>query len=147
MDYPIIDCHTHIYPAKIALSAARMIGEFYGVALDGDGSVDSLLRQCRDVGIAKCLALAVSADAAHVQRINDFLISTVNAHPDRLMGFATLHPDMEDPGAEERILYWNPETETLEDFSETGTVNIGALYGTAQDMLDAIVSKHIPEAA
>ena len=54
---------------------------------------------------------------------------------------------MEDPGAEERILYWNPETETLEDFSETGTVNIGALYGTAQDMLDAIVSKHIPEAA
>lgn len=54
---------------------------------------------------------------------------------------------MEDPGAEERILYWDPETETLEDFSETGTVNIGDLYGTPQDILDGIIDRYIRKAA
>ncbi len=105
MDYPIIDCHTHIYPAKIATKVVKWIGDFYGVSTSGNGTVDALLRQCAETGIGKCLALAVSVDADHVGRINDFLIESVNAHPDRLMGFATLHPDMEDPGAEvERVL-------------------------------------------
>lgn len=105
MDYSIIDCHTHIYPAKIATKVVKWIGDFYGIPLSGDGTVDSLLRQCETAGISKCLALAVSVDADHVRRINDFLIESVSAHADRLMGFATLHPDMEDPGAEvERIL-------------------------------------------
>ena len=105
MDYPIIDCHTHVYPAKIAATAAQKIGAFYGFALSGDGTVEALLRQCEAAGVSRCLALAVSMDAAHVCRINDFLIENVNAHADRLMGFATLHPDMDDPGAEvERVL-------------------------------------------
>ena len=105
MDFPIIDCHTHIYPAKIATKVVKWIGDFYGIPLSGDGTVDSLIRQCQEVGIQKCLALAVSVDAEHVERINDFLIKNVNGHADRLWGFATLHPDMDDPGAEvERVL-------------------------------------------
>ncbi len=105
MDYPIIDCHTHIYPAKIATKVVKWTGDFYGIPLNGDGTVDSLLRQCEAVGIRKCLALAISVDADHVRRINDFLIENVAAHSDRLWGFATLHPDMENPGGEvERIL-------------------------------------------
>ena len=105
MDDPIIDCHTHIYPAKIAVKAARFIGDFYGVSARWDGTVDTLLAQCREAGIGRCLALAVAVDADHVTRINDFLIENVSAHADALWGFATLHPDMADPGAEvERIL-------------------------------------------
>ena len=105
MDYPIIDCHTHIFPPIIAAKAVKSTGDFYGIPMSGEGTVDALLRQAREVGIRKSLVLVVSLDAAHVRRINDFLIWNVNAHPDELMGFATLHPDMENPEAEvERVL-------------------------------------------
>lgn len=105
MNYHIIDCHTHIYPEKIAAKAVRSIGDFYGIEMDRDGTVDTLIQSSLAAGIERCLALAVSVDGEHVQHINDFLIRSVHAHPDFLWGFATLHPDMEDPGKEvERIL-------------------------------------------
>ena len=105
MAYTIMDCHTHIYPDKIAAKAVKSIGDFYDIPMDRDGTVDTLLRQAREVGISRCLALAVSVDARHVEHINDFLIAAVQAHPKELMGFATLHADMENPGREvERVL-------------------------------------------
>ena len=107
MSYPytIIDCHTHIYPAKIAAKAVKSIGDFYDIPMDESGTVDDLLRQMQDVGISRSLALAVAVEARQVEHINDFLIATVNAHADALWGFATLHADMEDPGREgERVL-------------------------------------------
>ena len=73
--------------------------------MERDGTAEALLRRSRRAGISRSLALAVSVDAPHVAHINDFLISAVRAHPDDLWGFATLHPDMDDPGAEvERVL-------------------------------------------
>lgn len=105
MNYTIIDCHTHIYPGKIAAKAVKSIGDFYGIEMDRDGTVDTLIRSSRDAGISKCLALAVSVDGEHVRHINDFLLASLQAHPDFLYGFCTLHPDMEDPGKEvERVL-------------------------------------------
>ena len=105
MDYPVIDCHTHIYPPKIAAKAVKYIEDFYGVSAHGDGTAESLLKQCGEAGIDRCVALAVAVDADHVRRVNDFLIENVRAHRDQMMGFATLHPDMENPGAEvERVL-------------------------------------------
>lgn len=105
MAYSIIDCHTHIYPGKIAAKAVRSIGDFYGIEVDRDGTVEALIRSSRAAGIEKCLALVVAVDGAHVAPVNDFLISSVRAHPDFLYGFATLHPDLEDPGKEvERVL-------------------------------------------
>ena len=103
--YTIIDCHTHIYPEKIAAKAVQSIGDFYGIPMDRDGTVDTLLRQAREAGISRSLALAVAVDAQHVTHVNDFLVSAVSAHPDELWGFATLHADMDDPGAEvERMM-------------------------------------------
>lgn len=105
MQYRIFDCHTHIYPDKIAAKAVRSIGNFYGIEMDRDGTVDTLMEGSRTVGIERCLALAVAVDGAHVEPVNDFLIRTVQAHPDFLWGFGTLHPDMEDPAREvERVL-------------------------------------------
>ena len=105
MQYTINDCHTHIYPDKIAAKAVKSIGDFYGIEMDRDGTIDTLIESSRKAGISRCLALAVAVDAGHVKHINDFLIASVNAHRDFLDGFATLHPDMEDPGKEvERIL-------------------------------------------
>lgn len=105
MDYFVIDCHTHIYPDKVAARAVESIGAFYDIPMQLDGTVDTLIAESKKAGIGKCVALAVAVDAAHVGRVNDFLIASVNAHPDFLYGFATLHPDMEDPGKEvERVL-------------------------------------------
>lgn len=105
MQYTVYDCHTHIYPEKIAAKAVQSIGGFYGISVDRDGTVDALLRQARAAGIRKSLALAVAMEARQVMHINDFLIRTVQAHPDALWGFATLHVDMKDPGKEvERVL-------------------------------------------
>lgn len=107
MSYPyaIYDCHTHIYPEKIAAKAVKSIGDFYDIPMERDGTVDGLLRQMKDVCISRSLALAVAVEARLVSHINDFLIATVHAHPNELWGFATLHADMEDPGKEvERVL-------------------------------------------
>ena len=103
--FEIIDCHAHIYPAKIAAKAVRSIVDFYDIFLDRDGTVDNLLRQARELGIRRSVALAVAVEPRQVEHINDFLMRTVNEHPDELWGFGTLHPGMEDPGREvERLL-------------------------------------------
>ena len=107
MSYPFViyDCHTHIYPDKIAAKAVKSIGDFYDIPMDTDGTVEALLRQMKELGIRRSLALAVAVEARQVGHINDFLIATVNAHPRELWGFATLHPDMEAPDKEvERVL-------------------------------------------
>lgn len=105
MDYTIIDCHAHVYPDKIASRAVESIGSFYDIPMNLDGTVGTLLRVNQAAGVSRCLVHAVAVDSAHVTSVNDFLIRTVQAYPDRIMGFASLHPDMEEPGKElERVL-------------------------------------------
>lgn len=100
----IIDCHTHIYPDKIASRAVDSIGSFYGIPMTMDGTVDSLLRLMDRSGVDRALVCSAAVDAAHVRAVNDFLISAVNAHTDRLWGFGTLHADTPDPVDELRYI-------------------------------------------
>lgn len=105
MTYRIIDCHTHVYPDKIAMRAVESIGQFYDLPMQLDGTIDTLLRSSQAAGVEKCLIHGVAVDAAHVRHINDFVLSAVHSHPDRLMGFGTLHPDMQDAEGElKRVL-------------------------------------------
>lgn len=97
MDFSIIDCHTHVYPDKIAARAVESIGKFYDLPTGLDGTVDTLLRLSREAGISRCLVLGVAVDPLHVKAINDFSIRTVREHPGALWGFATLHPDADAP--------------------------------------------------
>ena len=46
----IIDAHTHIFPAKIAFKASESIGDFYGIPMSSDASVDSLLKCEEELG-------------------------------------------------------------------------------------------------
>ena len=100
----IIDSHTHIYPDKIAGHAVESIGAFYGIPMAMDGTVDGLLRLMDDAGVDKALVCSAAVDAAHVRNVNEFIISTVHRHSDRLIGFGTLHADTEDPEAEVRFI-------------------------------------------
>ena len=89
----IIDTHAHIYPDKIALKAAKSIGDFYQIPMSLDGTLSGLLSQGEAAGITRFLVHSVAVTWERAQAINDFLARSVAAHPDKLIGFGTLHPD------------------------------------------------------
>ncbi len=95
-----IDSHAHIYPDPIAGKAAKSIGEFYEMPIEADGRLSTLLERGRKAGIVKHLVHSVGVTPDRVPRINDYLIQTAAKHPDRLVGFGTLHPGMADVRAE-----------------------------------------------
>ncbi len=97
----IIDAHTHIYPDKIAEKASHSIADFYSIKVRHDGTVGRLLELEDEAGVSKCVVHSVATTPSQVGSINRFIARTVDEHPDRFYGFATLHPD--DEHIEEQI--------------------------------------------
>ena len=99
--YRIIDSHCHIFPDKIAEKATKSTDIFYGITdagiktSDFIGNVDTLLSQCESSGVEKCLVTSVATTPHHAQSINSFIANEVKLHPDRFIGFGSLHPDSE----------------------------------------------------
>lgn len=89
----IIDTHAHIYPDKIALKAAKSIGEFYEIPMDKDGTVSSLLAAGQEAGISRFLVHSVAVTWERSHSINDFIASAVQEHPAQFIGFGSIHPD------------------------------------------------------
>ncbi len=98
----VIDSHVHIFPEKIAVHAAQSIGEFYGISMNHPGSVPALLAAMERGSVSRALVCSVALSPARAATINDFIHSQVLAYPDRLIGLAALHPDMEHPEDELR---------------------------------------------
>ena len=91
----IIDAHAHIYPDKIAVRASASIGEFYNMPVGFDGTVEHLLELGDSAGVDMFLVQSVAVSPKNVFSINDFIANSVNENPDRFIGFASLHPEME----------------------------------------------------
>ena len=100
----VVDFHTHIYPEKIAAKAVASIGEFYGVGMQMDGTVATLLENGRNGGIDRFVVFSAAAVPAQVQAINDYIASVCREHPE-FTGFGTLHPEMDDPPSEIERLF------------------------------------------
>ena len=98
----IIDAHAHIFPEKIAAKAAVGIGDFYDIPMDNDGTLDTLLKLSDEAGVDICIVQSVATVPHQVESINNFIAESVAAHPDRLIGFAAMHPDYEDIDGEIR---------------------------------------------
>ncbi len=98
--YEIYDAHTHIYPNKIALKASKTIGEFYDINMHFDGTCETLLQLGEKNGVSRHLVHSVATNAHQVTSINNFILSEVEKHPDKFIGFATLHQDFENPAEE-----------------------------------------------
>ena len=93
----IIDAHAHIYPAKIAAKAVAGVGEFYsGLVMHLDGTVETLIKTGAEAGIEKFIVQSVATNPAQVESINNFISGSVKEYPDKLIGFAAIHPDHED---------------------------------------------------
>jgi uncharacterized protein len=88
----IIDMHAHIFPDKIAQKASLAIGDFYDIPMKFDGAVSTLLELGDLAGVDTFVVHSVATVPAQVQSINDFIAQTVQAHRDRMIGFATIHP-------------------------------------------------------
>ena len=94
--FTIIDAHCHIFPDKIAARAVAGTNAFYGEHAVGKGTVDDLLTVSVSAGIDRFVVQSVATTPKQVKSINEFIASAVSAHPDRLTGLGTLHPQSED---------------------------------------------------
>ncbi len=102
--YEIIDTHTHVYPEKISLKAARNIGRFYEVEPHHNGSVNELISNGSKCRVDKYLVCSVATSPDQVCAINDFIASECKKHKE-FYGFGALHPEMKNVGDEiERII-------------------------------------------
>jgi predicted TIM-barrel fold metal-dependent hydrolase len=99
----VIDFHAHIYPDKIAAKAIENIGAFYTIPIQCDGTVRGLLAG-PERAIDRFVVFSAAAAPGQVVSINNYIASVCGEHPE-LIGFGTLHPDLENPAAEiERLM-------------------------------------------
>lgn len=91
----IIDVHAHVYPDAIAQRAADSIGVFYEIPMHMGGTVHELMVRSEAAGIGQSWVHSAAVTPSRVKAVNDFIISTVQAHADRFVGFGTMHPDFE----------------------------------------------------
>ena len=99
----IFDAHCHIFPQKIAEKASVNIGKFYGLHMDYDGSVNTLMELYKKAGVNGCLVQSVATVPAQVEHINDFIAQSVREYPHMFVGFCSLHPQMEKKAIEAEI--------------------------------------------
>ena len=96
----IFDVHAHIYPEKIALKAAKSIGDFYfGYPIAGTGCREDCVARMDRAGIEKFAAHSVALTPHNVLSINRFILECHQKYPDRIVPFAAMHPDVPDPEA------------------------------------------------
>lgn len=95
MDFPIIDCHCHVYPDKIADRAVEHIGSFYDLDMHFDGRVSSLVESGKKTGVRHYIIFSVATTPHQVHSINSFIAETAKNSCGLMTGLGTLHPDSE----------------------------------------------------
>lgn len=96
MDCPIIDCHCHIYPDKIADRAVHGIADFYNLSMQNDGRYSSLIESGNRIGVKHYVIFSVATTPHQVHSINSFISETVKTSRGLMTGLGTLHPDSDD---------------------------------------------------
>lgn len=94
--HPIIDCHCHIYPEKIAHKAVESIGKFYNIPMVCGGTVSDMIAAEKEAGVTHCIVFSVATKPAQIESINSFIASEVEKSGGFMTGLGTLHPDSTD---------------------------------------------------
>ena len=102
MDYPIIDCHCHVYPDKIADKAVESIRSFYDIKMGYDGRSSTLIRNGSKNGVEHYIIFSVATTPKQVQSINSFIADTVKESGGLMTGLGSLHPDSDNIDADLR---------------------------------------------
>ena len=69
----IIDFHAHIYPQKIVEKATESVGNFYGISMGHDGSVETLLKSGEKASVDAYVVHSVATVPHQVESINNFI--------------------------------------------------------------------------
>ena len=102
--YPIIDCHCHIYPDKIAVKASQNTGAFYDMDMNYDGKLSTLERLDEVGHISHSVVFSVATTPKQVKSINEYIASVVAESGGKMTGLGTLHPESEDIAGDIRHL-------------------------------------------
>lgn len=93
MQYPIIDCHCHIYPDKIADKAVAGISSFYDLPMAYDGRSATLINESNKIGVCHNIVFSVATTPHQVSSINSFIAKCVEEGEGRFTGLGSLHPE------------------------------------------------------
>lgn len=95
----IFDIHAHIYPDAIATKATQAVSVFYNEQpMFGDGRLSIYQAAAEKAGVTRSAIHSVATTPHQVASVNRFIMATAKAQPDRMLPFATLHPDLENLG-------------------------------------------------
>ena len=100
----IIDVHTHIFPAKIALRAAENTASYYHLGRQGDGTAECLLALSEGLPNTRFVISSAALKPEAVRHGNDFLLSTAKSDT-RFIPLCSFHPAMGVALAEEELIY------------------------------------------
>lgn len=101
---PIVDCHCHIYPEKVAARAVAGIGAFYDISMSMDGTNATLQTAAREAGITHSMIFSVATKPAQVKSINEFIAGEVACSGGTMTGLGAMHPLSEDMAGDMRHL-------------------------------------------
>lgn len=94
----LIDFHTHIFPDPIANRAAANVGEYYSLAMEGDGTA-AMLRAHGPEGVdCRFVISSAAMKAKNVVAGNDFLLAKAREDA-AYIPFGSFHPDMGESAA------------------------------------------------
>lgn len=86
-----IDCHAHVFPAKIAASAVDSIGSFYQLPMAGDGTIRDLCAMHQQAGLTHRVISSTATRPEQVQAINQFMLHCMQKDSTTI-SLGTLHP-------------------------------------------------------
>jgi predicted TIM-barrel fold metal-dependent hydrolase len=88
----MIDCHTHVFPPKIAPKLTAAIGRDLGLRPAGDGTAEDLIQHLDRAGLSHALCFTAALRPDQMIPANSWMLSLRRAHP-RLIPLGTVHPD------------------------------------------------------
>ena len=93
----IIDCHTHIFPSKIAQKAAHDLVKLYGSPPVVGVTAAALSKHMDQCGVDSSVILPVATTPDQVRSINNWVLSVSN-DCELFIGLGAMHPDFENVG-------------------------------------------------
>ncbi len=89
----IIDFHAHVFPDNIVRKVIDTLQDFYGFKWQGQGTLPDYLHCMEAAQISRGVIFSAATKPEQVRNINDYIAGLVRLYPDKLIGFATIHPD------------------------------------------------------
>ncbi len=94
----LIDVHTHVFPEAIAQRAADNIGAYYGIPMQGNGTVEMMKRRVPAGVDCRFVISSAALKPQNVLHGNDFLLKAA-AENAEFIPFGSVHPAMGEAAA------------------------------------------------